>query len=239
MGEFLSHSFARFGSPFLRWKEQGKETLTRTLAAIRTAVSRNRANVWRGFWILPWIVPAWTSLYLKYILMAGTHSYGPGGFKIAAQSLGRKEAFGFWQEVSFFRMDVIVAALVAIALLFLGRLLPRRPRLIAVSLLSAGITLALYAQLRAFEVVGQFLSFRTFWTAVAWGWHEPRAYVSYLGIGTTLFMLVVVAFAFASLWRVARPQTARTGNARSVRPGGVITLKGALFCCVLPIAIAS
>lgn len=234
----MSHSRI-LGNPFPLWKEHRKEMLARALAAIRTAVGRNRPGVRRGFWVLPWIVPAATSLYLKYTLMAGTHSYGPGGFKIAAQSLGRKGGFGFWQKASFFRMDVIVAALLAIALLFLGRLLPRRPRFIAVWFLSAGITVALYAQLRAFEVVGEFLSFGTFWTAVAWGWHEPGAYVSYLGIGTVLFTLVAVAFVFAGLWRVGGPKAARTENARSPWLGRLTTLKGAFVCCLVPIAIVS
>ena len=164
----------------------------RAFATNKPLTGQSASNIWRGFWVLPWIVPALTSLYLKYALMAGTHSYGFGGFEIAALSLGRKKGFAFWQKLSFFRADVIVAALVAIALLFLGRLLPRRPRFIAVSLFSAAITLALYAQLRAFQVVGEFLSFRMFWAAVSWGSHEPAAYISYLGTRTVALTLVVV-----------------------------------------------
>jgi arylsulfatase A-like enzyme len=185
-------------------------------------------------------VPALTSLYLKYALMAGTHSYGFGGFEIAALSLGRKKGFAFWQKLSFFRADVIVAALVAIALLFLGRLLPRRPRFIAVSLFSAGITLALYAQLRAFQVVGEFLSFRMFWAAVSWGSHEPAAYISYLGTRTVALTLFVVVLVFVSLWWFAKKkETVKAGISRPVRPeGGITTLEGAFFFCLFPIAIA-
>src|SRR6267154_4527336 len=147
----------------------------------KATIDRNREK-WPGFSILPWLVPALTSIYLKYVLMAGTLSYGSGGFKIAAQSLGRKDGFGFWEKLSFFQMDVIVAAVIAIVLLILVKFLPPRLRFLFVVALSVGVTVALYAQLRAFRVVGQFLSFQMFWAAVSWGWHEPAAYVSYLGI---------------------------------------------------------
>ena len=73
--------------------------------------SRSLLNSWPGFWVVPWLVPALTSIYLKYLLMAGTVSYGSGGFKIAAQSLGRTSEFGLWEKMSFFQVDVIVAAL--------------------------------------------------------------------------------------------------------------------------------
>jgi len=160
---------------------------------------QSRFNTRPGLYVLPWIVPALTSLYLKYILMTGT-TYGPGGFDIAAQSLGRQERLGVWEKLSFFQMDIMVALIIPVVLLILGRFLPSRLRMLLVVGLSAGVTLALYAQLRAFEEVGEFLSFRMFVTAIRWGLHEPGAYAPYLGIAGLSVLLMAGAFVAGTLW---------------------------------------
>lgn len=159
---------------------------------------RIRLSSLPGFWLLPWIVPAAISLYLKYILLA--HS----GYSVTAESLGRTEGLGFWEKLSFFRMDVIAVALTTIALFLAGRLLPRRLRLLLVSALSAAVTLAVYAQLRAFLTIGQFLSLRMFWTAILWGWHEPAAYVSYLGGDKAVVVLGTAVIIVGSVYLLKR-----------------------------------
>ena len=156
-------------------------------------ICRSRSSTWPGLYVLPWTLPFLTSLYLKYILMAET-LYGPGGFDIAAHSLGRKEAFGFWEKLSFFQMDIIMGLSITALLLVLGRFLPSRLRILLVVALSAGVTLALYAQLRAFQEVGEFLSFQMFVTAIRWGWHELPAYAPYLGFAGLLALSVAGAF---------------------------------------------
>jgi phosphoglycerol transferase MdoB-like AlkP superfamily enzyme len=205
--------------------------------------SRTSLVSWPGFWLLPWLVPALTSIYLKYVLMAGTESYGSGGFKIAAQSLGRKHEFGLWEKVSFFQMDVIVAALIAIALLVLTRFLPCWLRFSLVAVMSAGVTLALYAQLRAFRVVGQFLSFQMFWEAFSGGWHEPAAYMSYIGIKASWIALGLSAFGLGALglgglswlFRKHAPGVVR----RYRTEGGTAKVEGMLIFCLLPVSIAA
>jgi len=200
--------------------------------------SRSLLNSWPGFWVVPWLVPALTSIYLKYVVMAGTVSYGSGGFKIAAQSLGRTREFGLWEKMSFFQVDVIVAALVAVALLVVTRFLPRPLRFLLVALMSAGVTLALYAQLRAFRVVGQFLSFQMFWTAFSWGWHEPLAYASYVGIRAGWIALFLGAFGLGALsWLVKKRLPMRVRQ--SLLESGAAKVEGMLVFCLLPVSIAS
>jgi len=203
--------------------------------------SRTPFNTWPGFWVLPWIVPALTSIYLKYVLMAGTVSYGSGGFSIAAQSLGRKDGFGFWEKLSFFQMDVIVAAVIAIVLLILVKFLPPRLRFLFVVALSVGVTVALYAQLRAFRVVGQFLSFQMFWAAVSWGLHEPGAYVSYIGIKGLSTVSALGVCALGGFWWLLKRHAEHAEIVReSRRERGTATPEGvlAVLFCLLPVFVA-
>src|ERR1700730_6396760 len=59
--------------------------------------------------LVPWILVALASLDLKYKMMA------TGGFTIAARSLGRNVTggarFTFWEKLSFFRMDLLMAVI--------------------------------------------------------------------------------------------------------------------------------
>jgi hypothetical protein len=216
-------------------RERGRVPVPAENSLEEKATTRRNRERWPGFSILPWLVPALASIYLKYILMAG------GGFYIAAQSLGRKEGFGFCEKLSFFQMDVIVAALVAITLLVLTRFLPCRLRFLLVVVMSAGVTLALYAQLRAFRVVGQFLSFQMFWSALSWGWHEPGAYVSYIGIKGLSIVLGVGVFVLGGFWWFLMKPTEHTKLVRGYRAeGGTATLERVLlFCLLLPLSIVS
>ena len=193
---------------------------------------RIRFNRWPELCVLPWIVPAVTSLYLKYILMTGT-SYGTSGFDIAAQTLDSNEEFGFWQRLSFFQVDIIVALIVPVVLLILGRFVSHRLSMLLAMVLSAGVTLALYAQLRAFAEVGQFLSFQMLVTAIRWGLHEPRAYVPYLGFAGLLVLLGAGAFVAGLFWLLSDRDA---GIVRQTRQGSA-TLKAVCLFCVLPILL--
>lgn len=176
-------------------------------------------------------MPAATSLYLKYTLLA--HS----GYSVTAESLGRTEGLGFWEKLSFFRADVIVAAFITIALFLVGGLLPRRLRLLFVSALSAGVTLALYAQLRAFLTVGQFLSLRMFWTAITWGLHEPAAYASYLGGDKVSVVSGAAVIIVGSVWLLKRLQGRL--NCYHGSQSGATTLDVILYCLVAGLALFS
>ena len=184
-----------------------------------------------GLCVLPWIVPAVTSLYLKYVLMAGT-SYGTSGFDIAAQSF--REEFGFWQRLSFFHVDIIIALMVPVVLLIVDRFVSRRFSMLFAVVLSVGVTLALYTQLRAFAEVGQFLSFQMLVSAIRWGLQEPPAYVPYLGF-TGLLVLLVAGALVAGIFRLLSDTDA--GIVRETRQGSA-SLKVMCLFCVLPILLA-
>jgi hypothetical protein len=145
--------------------------------------------------VFPWILPALVGLYLKYRLMAPNS--GSPGFRIAAQSLNRMGDFSLWEKLSFFRVDVLVDLLVIpLLLMVLARCLPRRFRVLIIGLLSAGVTVAVYTQLRALQEVGQFLPLRTFLTAAAWAWREPGAYAEYFRPKTGLAAIGIIAIAW-------------------------------------------
>jgi phosphoglycerol transferase MdoB-like AlkP superfamily enzyme len=168
---------------------------------------RPRYQVWLGSWLLPLIVPALTSLYVKYCLMRhGMQGLGTGGFRIAARSLGRDlglgegDGFTFWEKLSFFHEDLLVAVFVALVLFVLVTYLQLRWRLILTSVISAVLTLALYVQFRAFQSVGQFVSFRMLLAAFSWGLREPGVYFSYLGIKGLLTISVAAVLVWIALW---------------------------------------
>lgn len=185
-------------------------------------------------WILPWIVPVVTGFYLKFALLTQS------GFSITAASFGAANGFGFWEKLAFFRADVIVAAAGGIVLLLIGTILPRRFRFPFVTAFSATVTLALYAQLRAFRVVGQFLSLRMFWTAISWGVHEPRAYASYLGIERPPFILALAVALSLCVWRALSGRRHRIEPEKLPRvrlTTGVATLDLILYCLIAALAV--
>lgn len=193
------------------------------------AANRKLLTLPTGAWVLPWIVPAVVGVRLKWVMMVQS------GYEVTAESLGKTNGFGFWEKLSFFRMDVTVAVLGAVVLLIVGGLLPRRLRLPFVSGVSAGVTLALYMQLRAFRTVGQFLSFRMFWIAITWGLHEPGAYASYLGIKRPLIISAVGVTLLLATWRLLSKRVHRIQVPRQPRmrlTGGVATLDLILYCLI-------
>ncbi len=154
--------------------------------------------------ILPWVAPAVLSVYIKYVMLKvlGLH----GGFEIVTRTLGRPDSSGlsFWEELSLFRADLLVAFLVApLVLVVLSRCLPSRWRLPFGIIVSAVTSLVLYCQLRAYGSVGQFLSSDMIWSGIAWGLHDPSVISKYLNLRRLLLILSVVV-AVAVVWRWGR-----------------------------------
>ena len=158
--------------------------------------------------LVPWILVALASLDLKYKMMA------TGGFTVAARSLGRNvtggAGFTFWEKLSFFRMDLLMAVIGVVALDLIASYLPNRWRLRVVAGLSALLAMALYAQVRALQEVGQFITFRMFLVAISWGLREPGAYEVYLGrnlfiyVGGLLFLGLGLWWSFRRGWLSSR-----------------------------------
>lgn len=148
----------------------------------------------------PWTVAGLFSLYLKYRIMEGTDSYNSGGFIVTEALLGRHE--DLFMKLSFFRMDLLWSFLIVpAALVIITKILPVRSRMAASAVFSAVVSLALVIQLRAFDVMGQFLSLQMLWTAFDWGWHEPRAYLNYLHLLPAVEGVFVL---LAGVWGIRR-----------------------------------
>jgi hypothetical protein len=152
----------------------------------------------------PWIVPASVSLYAKYYTMTSG-----GGYRIAARSFGRTEMTGVqglthWETLSFYRWDVLISiVLVPGILLIASRYMPRAWRLPIIAALSFATTVLLYAQLRAMQEVGRYISINLMWTALVWGWHEPGAVKAYIG-SLGIYLLSGIVLLLAGNWWWAR-----------------------------------
>lgn len=199
-----------------------------------------------ALYVLPWLVPALMSLYIKRYIMTEER-----GFVFAARYFGRTpiEHVGqgpdweyypltYLEKLSFFRMDIFVGfLLVPLALIALVRYLPCRWRFPTVALLSMSVSGALYAQLRSLEEIGRYMSFRMLWTALSWGWNEPRANASYLKGKALLVLLAGVFFIAGVLWLGTRR---RTGLARNPTPEQRWRIPGsiAVSCLLFVLALS-
>jgi hypothetical protein len=165
--------------------------------------------------VLPWVIPAALSLYIKYRMLSGVLH---GGFRIVARSLGRSPSgsasgLSLWEMFSFFQADLLVAFLVVpLGLVVLCRYLPSRSRTPFVVLLSVGVSAVLYCQLRAFEEVGQFLSLDMFRAAITWGLQNPSVGSRYLNVRA--FLVLAGAVAVALVWH----RRAKRGNRSPLNP---------------------
>jgi hypothetical protein len=183
----------------------------------------------------PWIVPASVSLYAKYYTMTSG-----GGYRIAARSFGRAELTGVqglthWETFSFYRWDVLISLLVVPAILLIAsRYMPSRWRLPVIAALSLVMTILLYAQLRAMQEVGRYISIDLMWTALVWGWHEPGAGKAYLGsIGIYVLSGIVLLLALNWWWARRRNSEKRKLNDIEEWPRGRV----ARLLCFLAIAL--
>lgn len=178
----------------------------------------------------PWTAAAFTSLYLKYRIMEGTYSYDSGGFTITEAILGRRE--DLLTKLSFFRMDLLLGfVIVPLALVSIAKFLPVRWRMSVCAAFSAAVSLALVIQLRAFDVMGQFLSLQMLWTALTWGLREPLAYANYLHLQTLakgVFVLLVC------IWGIRRLLPALTKLAiRADRYRSQFRICALAFCALI------
>jgi arylsulfatase A-like enzyme len=125
--------------------------------------------------VLPWLIPATFSLYLKYHLLHNKNGRR-GGYGIAAHLLGRVDLTS-WEKFSYYRADLLVTFLLApLVLLLVSRyLLPNRWRTAFFVLLSLGITVVLYLELSSFDAAGEFLSITVMSAAIQWGILHDRS----------------------------------------------------------------
>ncbi len=162
--------------------------------------------------VLVWYLLALLSLYLKN---ATTDFY------VAARYLGRIEEHNplahtnasgltLWEKLSFFRSDILVAfLLIPLCLTLLNRCLPRRWRAPFTVLLSAGVTVALFLQFRAFTQLGRFISIPMFWAGISWSLEQPGAIRNYLAHELNLKIcaaVFVLGTAVGWLWRSKRAE---------------------------------
>ena len=187
--------------------------------------------------VLPWIIPAVLSLYIKNHLVNNKHGR-VGGYSIVAHSLG-KISLSQWEKFSFFRADLLVAfLLVPLGLLLVNRyLLSRRWRTPFVVLFSAASTIVLYLQLTSFDAAGEFLSASVMRAAINWGlMHDRSAIFTYLRL-TPLIALGCMASAMMA-WRWLANRKMRTsGNSFAAR-SEYIAAALVLFC-VVPVTIVA
>jgi arylsulfatase A-like enzyme len=167
--------------------------------------------------LLPWYVAAAYCFYAKYQLLAMDNG---AGFRLAASTLGRigHEAFEtnahldvgltVFDKLTFFREDAIVMLVVIpVLLLLVTRLLPYRLRTPVTVIFSLCTLLLVAVQVRAYLVLGRFVSFEMARLAISWGWSQSEAVSAYLRPEHLLLLLLVAVSACIvawTLWRYAK-----------------------------------
>ena len=125
---------------------------------------------------LPWLVPALLILLVKRELLA------------AGGAVGAREAAGFWQELSFYRMDLLLAGVaIPLSVFSLFAVLSAAWRTRLSVLLNLFTGLAVYIQYRALLVSGTFISFDTAWVAFTWGLREPAANLQFVSSSSVMY----------------------------------------------------
>jgi len=145
--------------------------------------------------ILLWFVPAAFTIYIKFDILSLEF-----------------EELASWEKLSFFRADLFIGfLLVPSALLLVDHYFAPRFRTTLILLVSTFALIVLYCQLRAFQEVGQFLSFHMFVTAISWALQDPSAIPGYLGLRLIVATLIL-ALSVALLWRWAAVWKQRHGG---------------------------
>jgi glucan phosphoethanolaminetransferase (alkaline phosphatase superfamily) len=166
--------------------------------------------------ILFWLFPALCGLYAKYQMLVSGH-----GLEIVERALNPADSstplkFSFWQNLSFYRMDLLVGFLLIPAfLLIIFQFLSPRWRLRLAALLSLAVGLALYIQIRAFGTAGSFVSLHTLRVALSWGWRDPVANISFL-VSAKALVILALAVPLAALL-IYRKKKVRTDALPAVR----------------------
>jgi phosphoglycerol transferase MdoB-like AlkP superfamily enzyme len=188
---------------------------------------------------VPWIVPAFTGLYLKRVLLIGDGILG--GFQVLGRLAGTSnEQLTRSQNLFLYRYDLLVGFVLLPALLVLSlRLLPRTYRVAAAVFLSAGVTGLLYVQRLAFLSVGRFLPLTRFISALQWGIQESGAARAYLS-PPSLLALMAAVLAIAGLAIVCRHwvNAIYEGISGACRKALLLTKLSLAFALLLPVAWA-
>jgi membrane-anchored protein YejM (alkaline phosphatase superfamily) len=170
-------------------------------------------NPWRSAArsVLPWVIPATLSIYIKADLLKNKRAMH-GGYVIAARSLGRV-SLSYWEKISFFRTDFLIAfLLVPLGLLLVSRyVLPHRWRASFIVLFSLASTIVLYLELSSFDAAGQFLSSHVMSAAITWGLLHDRSTIAKYLPWKPLAGLVGLAAAMIA-WRCQANRKMRIGG---------------------------
>jgi len=188
-------------------------------------------NAWRSAArsVLPWVIPAMLSIYIKADLLKNKRAMH-GGYVISARSLGIV-SLNYWEKVSFFRADLLVAFFVVpLALLLVSRyLLPPRWRTGLIVLFSLASTIVLYLELSSFDAAGQFLSSHVMSAAIIWGLlHDRSAIARYLPWQPLVALGGLATAMIAGRWQANRGMRIRGSSiaGRSWNIGARVALSG-------------
>src|SRR5215471_380339 len=185
-----------------------------------------------------WYVAAFICLLAKYRMIAlSEYSQSARNMVHHYSPVGMEGDLTGWEKISFFRVDLLIGfLLVPLALLVAGRYLGRYRRLAVVGVVSISASVLVFAQLKAFFAVGQFLSYDMFWDAFKWGWSEAGAASHYVNTGGLAKLLLAIILIAGILWSSTRVDTGRTQRflrAYRWRAGSSL----AVFCLLLITAI--
>lgn len=141
----------------------------------------------------PWIVPAFTGLYLKRLMLVGDVLLG--GFGVLGRLVvGSGGQLSRWQNLFLYRYDLLFGfVLIPGLLIVLLRFLPRAWRIPAAVFSSASVTVMLYLQSVAFLSVGRFLPLSRFTTAVQWGLEAGGTSQHYMSLSRLLDLMAALA----------------------------------------------
>ena len=188
-------------------------------------------NAWRSAArsVLPWVIPATLSIYIKADLLKNKRAMH-GGYVIAARSLGRV-SLTYWEKVSFFRADFLVAfLLVPLALLLVSRYALRpRWRSAFIVLFSLASTILLYLELSSFDAAGQFLSSHVMSAAITWGLlHDRSTIAKYLPWKPLVALGGLATAMIAGKWQANRGMrfSGNSGASRRWNVGAAVALSG-------------
>jgi arylsulfatase A-like enzyme len=148
-------------------------------------------------------------LYLKYVSMT------MGGFRIATRHLGRLDNPGLslWEQVSFFRGDVLVCFLVVpLALLVLAGFLPRVWRSPTIAVLCGACLLLTYFNSMSLYSVGRLLSANLLLSSFRWGLADTRSIWEYMHPGGLVRAGILLVFLILISWWSSREPKAIEKN---------------------------
>ena len=188
----------------------------------------SKAGAWleAAPFLLPWVVPLFLGLYLKWYSLAKL-----GGFSRVARSMDASR-LGMIQSLSFFHSDVLVGFLLIPAfLLLIARYLKRGIAIAVSALITFGFLALFLIQLRSLEEIGRYMSLSMIAAAIGWGLHEPDANLGYLSLrGIAIFAVGALAIGVAVAWasRSSRDEVSDLSLSRFVL-GAKLYLVAALF----------